>query len=317
MTVLVLMVILGMAVLIGLICLILAFFLYRYWKDKGRRDAARASQQSDSALLDFEDADPDSPLHSILKSHLLSYTHLKKLGGEGDASVYCFLISGKEAIQTWESFRGVVESTGYWPLLLGAPSMNNLSLLQEGLEDGGAEPEPEPHFFEKADALDMQTWWVKRTQSLFGGTDPFLDIVRGQWPESTQFHESNHKFLIHTDLMGMKPLHKVVMALIPTRTFWEAPAFMKYGGWNDCPSPHEHIAVMKYWQERYGAELVGMASDIIEMKVARPPQDRESALALAKEQFIYCPDLVYQGTETLEGLAATLLNGSVWYFWWD
>ena len=40
-------------------------------------------------------------------------------------------------------------------------------------------------------------------------------------------------------------------------------------------------------------------------------------MALAREQFVYCPDIVYQGTGTLAGLAAALLEGTTWYFWWD
>ncbi|WP_414650247.1 DUF4253 domain-containing protein, partial [Duganella sp.] len=34
-------------------------------------------------------------------------------------------------------------------------------------------------------------------------------------------------------------------------------------------------------------------------------------------QYLYCADIVDQGTESIEALAATLLNARVWYFWWD
>jgi hypothetical protein len=47
--------------------------------------------------------------------------------------------------------------------------------------------------------------------------------------------------------------------------------------------------------------------------------DRSGALRLAAEHFEYCTDRVYQSTdeETLEALAAQLLDAPVWYFWWD
>ena len=48
-----------------------------------------------------------------------------------------------------------------------------------------------------------------------------------------------------------------------------------------------------------------------------PPVDKESAEKLAREQFIFCTDIVYQGTETIRNLAATLMNAKAWFFWWD
>ena len=60
-----------------------------------------------------------------------------------------------------------------------------------------------------------------------------------------------------------------------------------------------------------------MTRDVIEMQVARPPLDRAEALHLAVEQYGYCRDIVDQGVRTLDHLAALLLGGTVWYFWWD
>lgn len=67
----------------------------------------------------------------------------------------------------------------------------------------------------------------------------------------------------------------------------------------------------------YGAEIIGVLPDLMEMCVSRPPTTRDAALTRAKEQYIYCPDVVDQGTQTLQRLAAGLLNGTAWYFWWD
>jgi hypothetical protein len=60
-----------------------------------------------------------------------------------------------------------------------------------------------------------------------------------------------------------------------------------------------------------------MSGDQVEFAVARPPQDREGALALAHEQFVYFTDNVAQGTQRIEALAAALLGAHVWHFWWD
>ena len=78
-----------------------------------------------------------------------------------------------------------------------------------------------------------------------------------------------------------------------------------------------HVAVHRKWREEYGAQIVGISGDTINMRVSRRPATREEALALAREQFLYCSDLVLQGTETLEVLAASLMESDWWYFWWD
>src|SRR3712207_9258188 len=63
--------------------------------------------------------------------------------------------------------------------------------------------------------------------------------------------------------------------------------------------PEEHCTVLRYWEDRYGAEIVGLSHDTFELQVARPPEDREAALELAEEQYAYCPDIVDQGVDTI------------------
>ena len=53
------------------------------------------------------------------------------------------------------------------------------------------------------------------------------------------------------------------------------------------------------------------------MQVARPPQTKEEALELARQQYLFCNDIVDQGVGDVESLAKTLLYSPVWYFWWD
>jgi hypothetical protein len=53
------------------------------------------------------------------------------------------------------------------------------------------------------------------------------------------------------------------------------------------------------------------------LRVARRPATREAALELAREQYLYCNDIVDQGTGSLSGLAASLTTDDWWFFWWD
>jgi hypothetical protein len=53
------------------------------------------------------------------------------------------------------------------------------------------------------------------------------------------------------------------------------------------------------------------------LRVASRPKTRKEALALARDQYIYCTDLIDQGGGTYSALAADLMANDWWHFWWD
>ena len=106
------------------------------------------------------------------------------------------------------------------------------------------------------------------------------------------------------------------MLLVPVKKSYEVPSVLRFGGWNYCPFPEEQIAVLKYWNDKYGAEIVALDNDTIEMSVKIKPRNKDEAAALAKEHIYYCPDRL-QDYYSLNSLASTLLYSDYWYFWWD
>jgi hypothetical protein len=110
---------------------------------------------------------------------------------------------------------------------------------------------------------------------------------------------------------------EIIIAKIPTNRPWEAAAWFPMGGFNECPMPEEQVAVFKYWYEKYRAYPALVTADVWEFYVEQPPSNKEEAEALAWEQFGFCSDIVYQGIGSVKGLAGTLINSPVWYFWWD
>src|SRR5262249_5334448 len=103
----------------------------------------------------------------------------------------------------------------------------------------------------------------------------------------------------------------------PDRRLDDHSSLLRWGGWNECPAAEYHVAAMRSWRDRYGAELVGMSSGMLNFRVTAKPKTREEALALAREQYIYCADLIDQGVQTYSALAADLMANDWWYFWWD
>lgn len=141
----------------------------------------------------------------------------------------------------------------------------------------------------------------------------------GNWP-SVPYADPVLSFPDRWEIRGTEivtvPVETVVIATFPTSDWTEVFAHARFGGWNACPFPHEHVAAFRYWTKRHDLELVGMFSDTLYLRSRRRPATREEALVLAREQYDYCPDLVDQGV-SLRELAAGLMANDGWYFWWD
>ena len=137
----------------------------------------------------------------------------------------------------------------------------------------------------------------------------------GDWPDAPVAHAN--ALLSLDDWETGRPFDKVYLVLLPTDDPAETPAYLRLGGWNAHPPAAYHVAAFRAWADRYGAVPMLINADVIEFRVARPPQDRDAAIALALEQYEYCPDNVDQGTGSVAAFAATLLGNSYWYFWWD
>lgn len=129
--------------------------------------------------------------------------------------------------------------------------------------------------------------------------------------------EKISSFLSCWDFDGKKTV-PMLLAKIPVENPWEIFAWLPFGGWNECPANEEHMAVAKYWFEKYGAFPAVMTHDVLEYGLPGAcPMSGEQALDLALEQYAYCSDIVDQGVETIGRLADGLAKSNCWYFWWD
>ena len=92
-------------------------------------------------------------------------------------------------------------------------------------------------------------------------------------------------------------------------------------GWQGAVNAHQDTAplsaILRSWEERFGAEAVQIGFDTLTLVVERPPMSRDHALAVAAEHFAFCPDNVMQGTDRLDAYADLILRCPLWNFWWD
>jgi hypothetical protein len=92
-------------------------------------------------------------------------------------------------------------------------------------------------------------------------------------------------------------------------------------GWQGAINYNRWIAplsaVLRSWEDRFGARVIGMGFDTLELSVAAPPVTARHALHVAAEHWAFCPDNIVQGPGTLMDYAVQIRGATSWSFWWD
>jgi len=228
-----------------------------------------------------------------------------------EGALYQFTIEGTKAIACLNAFRNRVAQTGYWPVILG--DADDMRMHRESQTHHPLKPSIA---IANAATIDGKQWLdtVKEEEIAAAEEDEEALAPHDEWPNELT---PTGTIIGHRAVITGEPLPAVFMGLVPTVNSLEIPAFLNFGGWNSCQKPEEHISVLRYWDKTYALKMVTVKFDVLELQVLKPPTNKIDALHLAEEQFYYCMDIVTQGVESLEALAAKLLNGKFWYFWWD
>lgn len=217
------------------------------------------------------------------------------------------------------AFEKAIAASNSNPKLIVCGSEENIEYLKEALEYSEQNPQDIIH---KSLTINVESWFREKMKTDLDdwgmqNEEGFDDDDEDHEFEWTGEPGASMSFTLATDILTGEPLRDLVGVQINADESWHIPALFKYGGWNECPEPEAQCAIWKYWQEKYGAKIVGVSHDVIEAYVENPPQTQEEAMQLAMEQYLYCGDIVDQGVETVDNLAAMLLKQKVWYFWWD
>jgi hypothetical protein len=227
-------------------------------------------------------------------------SQLRVLSRRAGTPLWGFPVQRSSAHVTWRALRELTAQTGYYPIILADGNLLDESIASE---------ESPPDLIEKSGSVDAASFLRERAAEALYGEQPDFD---NDDPRA----EQNDRFATLTSDLWENL--NFLIALIPTRNPWEVFAHLGYGGWNEYPFAHQHVAIMKYWHQRYVAEPVVVTDDVIEMVVDRPPSAPAACRELALEQFGYTfGDLVNQGYQRFGALARVLNGLHHWYFWWD
>ncbi len=254
-------------------------------------------------------------LARILKQNDIDTTSLELLDEGFKDEIYCLTMAGPDTFSKWLKLRNLVDQTGFWPVVVPEwePPASMIDFA-EGYDDRSTD-----EFLAASGEVNAVEWLAESYKYQKDETDPNWQYPRGEWPTNVQ--PNNDLQIQGNDLQVYKGLEPLInyFVLVPTKFGWEVPAYLRFGYVRGLTKIQESVSVFKYWYELYGAEIYYIQEEGIWAYVTRPPQTKEAALKLAEEHYAYAPDnmSVSVKTGTIEGLAAELLNGQAWYFWWD
>ena len=104
------------------------------------------------------------------------------------------------------------------------------------------------------------------------------------------------------------------VALFPRSDRYEILRLMGTNGWNYGIGPDSIVAWLKALERNHPFVLTGMGFDWVEGRFRSAVGDGD---ALARRFYAFCPDVVNQGTETVDALARELGESQQLYCWWD
>ncbi|MFD7657396.1 DUF4253 domain-containing protein [Actinosynnema sp. NPDC059797] len=245
---------------------------------------------------------------------------------EGGGRPVLWLTDGPAPPGLWARLRAEHPRSGLWPLLLAPPhhSEEFRPWLTGELMPGDMSS-PDLH----DPAALLSSWWEDHTgtheDDMLSPADRVaVTAPHGRrWPgraaaaplradPDREAGEYADALLSFQDSMrlGLVAAERGADAL--TAVGWTGPA-------NYTNDTAEVSAVLRDWEHRFGARVVGVGFDLLHLSVAAPPATREHALAVAAEHFAFCPDNVWQGRppHTLAAYAERLVDQWSWTFWWD
>ena len=241
-----------------------------------------------------------------------------------DENIFRGELPSGRVVETWMMLAKAASETKYWPIIRGridddhelvdcdagailaeVPNGSIREILRPLMESRREQlSEIMPEF---ADATDMDQLGKLADDK---GINLFGAHVEEPWPTGIPERVSFHT------VRGLKGKPAAVL-LVRVEHSYEVPAYLGFGGWNECPPPELQVAVLREWQKEYGAVPACITGDVLECVVLRPPQSEAEAMKLAAEQWIFCDDIVGQGTQTVRKLAMEIWRSPNWFFWWD
>lgn len=212
--------------------------------------------------------------------------------------------------ELWVEFRRAHHASGLWPaLMLDCPD----PILDE-------EPDPDRwREMSRIGEIDVES--LMATGRRWDDED-WASMVFGQgWQglaSSGVLREPADLWAERSVLDGRGEYDPCQLMLIPAERSADAITSI---GWNlfnqDLTDPIQISAVLRSWEDRFGARVIYIGDGTLGLSIAAPPATRAEALRVAAEHLVFCGDSITTYPEDFSAHLDHLMSGEVWSFWWD
>ncbi|MFJ9041237.1 DUF4253 domain-containing protein [Streptomyces sp. NPDC102406] len=259
--------------------------------------------------------------------HRMALPHGRMITSEeGGSGVQPLWLSDAPATaELWPRLRAQHAASGLWPLLLDALNPHDEDFRPWGCGELWPERMSSPADHNAEDLLAR--WWRDYTvidddqldadersavTAPFGRTWPGLAPAPPSARHADEIaDEYAHVFLTENPHARLGLVEASRGADVLATVGW-------LGALNYDNDSATFAAVLRAWEDRFGARVVGIGFSTLHLGVAAPPADIEDALAIAAEHFAFCPDNIWQGSHPdLVTYAEGLIDVNCWEFWWD
>lgn len=227
-----------------------------------------------------------------------------------------------DAARHWLRLFEARDKTGLYPLLLD-------TLRNETDRPWHAGELSDPASVGVIDVLTavgvLRRFWEQVTEELDdeAGEEEQVDasgVPRGPWPglaepgvldrdpDEVARRYVEERYSGESMLLGLVPATRGAdtLALVG----WDGPV-------NHTDHTPEISAVVRSWEDRFGARVVSVGFAELDLSVAAPPVTAAHAREVAVEHHAFCPDNVWQGSGDFSDYAGRLVGAGNWSFWWD
>jgi hypothetical protein len=107
------------------------------------------------------------------------------------------------------------------------------------------------------------------------------------------------------------------IGLVPAARPADVLARLGWEGACNSRTAAQIAAVLRSWEDRFGARLLEVGFADIRLLVTRPPQTLEAAWPIAAEHFAFSDEAGRTGLRGVTQIAPALVSNPFWHFWWD